>query len=203
MLYELAKLTVRIGATPQAVAGIKSYVSEPGTKGKLLGCWFSDIGQLNQVAVLRSFADAEELKVERRRALGASDPFFCRDVLTHIELDSYAPFPDIPPIEPGRFGPIYEIRSYTLKPGGLAGTIARWSAALPKRRELSPNLVVMHTLEGPPRFTHIWPYPSLEQRAAIRAKSVSLGVWPPPGGAEFLAVMTNGIWLPTEISPLQ
>jgi hypothetical protein len=203
MLYEFAKLTVRIGATPQAVAGIKSYVSEPGAKGKLLGCWFSEIGELNQVVVLRGFNDPEDIKAERRRALATNAPFSCQDVLTHIEFDSYAPFPDIPPIEPGRFGPIYEIRSYTLKPGGLAGTIERWAAALPKRRELSPNLVVMHTLEGPPRFTHIWPYQSLEQRAAIRAKAVSLGVWPPQGGADFIAVMANGIWLPTEISPLQ
>jgi NIPSNAP len=203
MLYEFAKLTVRIGATPHAVAGIKTYVSDASAKGKLVGCWYSEIGELNQVAVLRSFADAEELNAERKRALEEKAPFHCQDVLTRIETDSYAPFPDIPPIEPGRLGPIYEIRSYALKPGGLPETIARWKAALPKRRALSPNLVVMHTLDGPPRFTHIWPYPSLEQRAAIRAKSVSLGVWPPPGGAEFISVMANGIWLPTDISPLQ
>jgi hypothetical protein len=203
MLYELAKLTVRIGATPKAVAGIKSYISDAGAKGRLLGCWSSEIGELNQIAVLRGFADVSELQAERKRALDGSDPFSCKDVLTHLDMAGYAPFPGIPPVEPGHFGPIYEIRTYALKPGGLQGTIARWQAALPKRRDLSPNLVVMHTLDGPPRFTHIWPYPSLEQRAAIRAKSVSIGVWPPAGGAEFIAVMTNGIWLPTEISPLK
>jgi hypothetical protein len=203
MLYELAKLTIKIGSAPKAVAGIKTYVSEAGAKGKLLGCWVSEIGELNKIAVLRSFADAAELGAERKRALEASNPFGCGELLAQIEMDGYAPFPDIPPVEPGQFGPIYEIRTYTLKPGGLPATIARWQAALPKRRELSPNLVVMHTLDGPPRFTHIWPYASLEQRAAIRAKSVSLGVWPPPGGPASLAVMANGIWLPTEISPLR
>jgi hypothetical protein len=203
MLYELAKLTIRIGATSQAVAGIQTYLSDAAAKGKLLGCWYAEIGDLNQVAVLRGFADVEEAAAERRRALASRSPFACQDVLAKIEMDSYAAFPGIPPIETGKFGPVYEIRTYTLKPGGLAGTIAAWEAALPKRRELSPNLVVMHTLDGPPRFTHIWPYPSLEQRTAIRAKSISLGVWPPKGGADFIAVMTNGIWLPTEISPLQ
>jgi len=202
MLYELAKLTVRIGATPKAVAGIKTWVAEPGAKGRLLGCWASEIGELNQVAVLRGFADAAEFGGERKRALEDGDPFRCGDALTRLEMDGYAPFPGIPEVKPGQFGPIYEIRSYALKPGGLPGTIAAWQAALPKRRELSQNLIVMHTLDGPPRFTHVWPYASLEQRAAIRAKSVSLGVWPPKGGADFLAVMTNGIWLPTEISPL-
>jgi hypothetical protein len=203
MLYELAKLTLKIGTTPKAVAGIKAYVAEPAAKGKLLGCWSAEIGTLNQVAVLRGFADEAELRLERKRALESRDPFACGDALTHLEMDSYAPFPGIPAVEPGRLGPIYEIRTYTLRPGGLAGTISAWQNALPKRRELSPNLVVMHTLDGPPRFTHIWPYPSLNERAAIRAKSVSLGVWPPPGGGEHLAVMTTGIWLPTEISPLQ
>lgn len=203
MLYELAKLTLQIGATPKALVGIKAYVSDARAKGTLLGCWASEIGELNKIAVLRGFAEVEALRAERKRALESSNPFGCLDLLTHLETDSYAPFPDLPPIETGAFGPIYEIRTYTLKPGRLPQTIAAWRAALPARVALSRNLIVMHTIDGPPRFTHIWPYPSLEQRAAIRAKAVSMGVWPPKGGADHLAVMTNGIWLPTEISPLK
>jgi hypothetical protein len=203
MLYELAKLTLQIGSTPRALAGIKDFVTDKSAKGTLLGCWASEIGELNQVAVLRGFSDVEALRVERKRVLESSNPFGCLDLLTRLETDSYAPFPDVPPVEIGAFGPIYEIRTYMLKPGRLPQTIAAWRAALPARLALSRNLIVMHTIDGPPRFTHIWPYASLEQRAAIRAKSVSTGVWPPKGGAEHLAVMTNGIWLPTEISPLQ
>jgi hypothetical protein len=203
MLYELAKLTLQIGSTPRALAGIKDFVTDKSAKGTLLGCWASEIGELNQVAVLRGFSDVEALRVERKRVLESSNPFGCLDQLTRLETDSYAPFPDVPPVEIGAFGPIYEIRTYMLKPGRLPQTIAAWRAALPARLALSRNLIVMHTIDGPPRFTHIWPYASLEQRAAIRAKSVSTGVWPPKGGAEHLAVMTNGIWLPTEISPLK
>src|SRR5260370_22490766 len=114
MLYELAQLTVQIGATPKAVAGIKSYVSDAQAKGTLLGCWSSEIGELNKIAVLRGFADVEELGAERKRALESHDPFGCLDVLAQLEMDSYAPFPGIPPVKPGAFGPIYEIRSYTL-----------------------------------------------------------------------------------------
>ena len=202
MLYEFAKITLEIGATPKAVAGIKDYVTDQAAKGTLLGCWSAEIGELNKVAVLRGFADAGELQAERKRMLESTDPFGCVAVTTQLEADGYAPFPFVPPVKIGSFGPIYEIRSYVLKPGGLPHTIAAWRAALPARLELSPNVIVMHTLDGPPRFTHIWPYRSLEERAAIRAKSVSMGVWPPKGGPAHLAVMTNGIWLPTEISPL-
>jgi hypothetical protein len=203
MLYELAKLTLQIGATPKALPGIKAYVAEGASKGKLLGCWASEIGELNKVAVLRGFSDAEALRAERKRTLESSNPFGCRDLLIHLEADSYAPFPDLRPIETGAFGPVYEIRSYTMKPGVLPEVIAAWRTALPARLELSRNLIVMHTIDGAARFTHIWPYASLEQRAEIRSKAVSIGVWPPKGGADHLAVMTNGIWLPTEISPLK
>ena len=39
--------------------------------------------------------------------------------MTRLKLETYAPFPDLPPVEPGAFGPVYEIRSYVLKTGGL------------------------------------------------------------------------------------
>ncbi|MBV8770117.1 MAG: NIPSNAP family protein [Hyphomicrobiales bacterium] len=203
MLYELAKLTVQIGSTSKALPGIKAFVEEGKARGELLGCWASEIGELNKIAVLRGFSDSEGLRAERKRLLESSNPFGCRDVLTHMEADSYAPFPDLPPIETGAFGPVYEIRSYALKPGMLAHVMASWRTSLPARIKLSRNLIVMHTIDGPPRFTHIWPYASLEQRAEIRATAVSTGVWPPKGGSDHLAIMTNGIWLPTEISPLK
>ncbi|MBV8447254.1 MAG: NIPSNAP family protein, partial [Hyphomicrobiales bacterium] len=169
MLYELAKLTVQIGSTSKALPGIKAFVEEGKARGELLGCWASEIGELNKIAVLRGFSDSEGLRAERKRLLESSNPFGCRDVLTHMEADSYAPFPDLPPIETGAFGPVYEIRSYALKPGMLAHVMASWRTSLPARIKLSRNLIVMHTIDGPPRFTHIWPYASLEQRAEIRA----------------------------------
>ena len=160
------------------------------------------MGHLFQGAACEGGLFGIEIRVERERTLESSNPFGCRDLLTHLETDSYAPFPDLPPIETGAFGPVYEIRTYTMRPGVLPEVIASWRAALPARLKLSRNVIVMHTIDGSPRLTHIWPYASLEQRAEIRAKSVSMGVWPPKGGADHLAVMTNGIWLPTEISPL-
>ncbi|MBW0001960.1 MAG: NIPSNAP family protein [Hyphomicrobiales bacterium] len=203
MLYEFAKLTLQIGATPKALPGIKAYVEDGEARGTLLGCWASEIGELNKVAVLRGFSDGEALRAERKRTLESRNPFGCRDFLMHLETDSYAPFPDLPSIETGAFGPVYEIRSYIMKPGVLPDVVASWRAALPARLKLSRNLIVMHTIEGPARLTHIWPYSSLEQRAEIRGKAVQMGVWPPKGGADHLAVMANGIWLPTEISPLK
>jgi hypothetical protein len=55
---------------------------------------------------------------ERKRALFSANPFGAAEGLTGLEMDSYAPFPFLPPIVPGKYGKVYEFRTYQLKPGG-------------------------------------------------------------------------------------
>jgi hypothetical protein len=204
MRYELATLTIKIGTVPAVAAGIDAYTKDANAKGQLLGCWMSDIGALNKVFVLRAFEEMSALAHERARALNSANPFNCGDAITAMDLVSYAPFPWMPPVAPGSFGPFYEIRSYLFKTGGLPATMALWEKALPARVERSPLLIGMYALDGAPRFTHIWPYPSLDTRAAIRAKSVADGIWPPKGGPDWLTGdMTSTMTVPLANSPLK
>ncbi|MDR6872736.1 hypothetical protein J2Y55_003755 [Bosea sp. BE125] len=203
MRYEIATLTVKLGKAASVVAGIDAYVKAPEAKGTLLGCWTSEIGVLNEIFVLRGFPDDIELQVERQRALDTTNPFGAGDDIARLHFDSYAPFPFLPPVKPGKLGKVYEIRTYKLKPGGVPATIAAWEAAVPERVKLSPLVIAMHALDGPPRFTHIWPFASLDARASVRADSVAKGIWPPKGGPEWLTgEMHSTIALPTVISPL-
>ncbi len=203
MIYEIATLSIKLGTVAKAVTGIGDYVKAPGAKGTLLGCWSTEISELNQILVLRGFADHAELLRERERALRTTDPFGAGEAIAGLCFDSYAPFPFLPPVQPGQYGAVYEIRTYKLKHGGVPNTIAAWEAAVPARRELSPLCIAMYALDGPPRFTHIWPYASLDARAAVRADSVAKGVWPPKGGPDWLTGdMRSVIGLPTAISPL-
>lgn len=201
--YELATLSVGLGAAPKVLPGIQAYVSDSAAAGKLLGCWTSDIGALNQIVVLRGFQDDAELACERERTLRASNPFGAAEHLSRLSLDSYAPFPGLPPVETGAFGPVYELRSYVLKPGGLTPTFEGWAASLPGRTELSRLVVAMYALDGVPRITHIWPYSSTDERAAVRADSVKRGVWPPKSAVWLAPEMQSTILLPTPISPLR
>jgi NIPSNAP len=203
MRYEIATLTIKLGTAAQAIAGIDLYVKAADAKGTLRGCWASEIGQLNQLYVLRSFADDAELQAERTRSFGTTDPFGCGEAIVTMELDSYAPFPFLPPVTPAKLGKVYEIRTYKLKAGGIPATIAAWEAAVPERVKLSPLVIAMYALDGPPRFTHIWPFASLDARAAVRADAVAKGIWPPKGGPQWLTGdMRSTIALPTAISPL-
>ncbi|MCA0422431.1 MAG: NIPSNAP family protein [Proteobacteria bacterium] len=203
MRYEIATLSIKFGTLGAVVAGIDAFVKETDARGQLLGCWSSEIGELNRVVLLRGFADERELGEERMRVLSTTNPFNAGEAILDMRFDSYLPFPFLPPITPGKFGNVYELRTYKLKHGGVPHTIAAWENAMPERGKISPLTIAMVALDGAPRFTHIWPFASLDARAAARAESVAKGVWPPKGGPAWLTgEMHSTILLPTAISPL-
>lgn len=202
--YELATLSVVLMGVPKAAPGISDYVSAADATGRLLGAWATDIGRLNQIFVLRGFEDFEALMAERERARRSSNPFGCSEFLVGLEMDSYAPLDFLPPVETGEFGPFYEIRSYHMKTDGLVPTEDKWRDAVPKRVEYSPLTIAMYSIDGGSRFTHIWPFRSLDERHAIRAKTVADGIWPPKGGPDWLTpAMQSTIALPLAFSPLK
>jgi hypothetical protein len=199
--YELATLTVAVGATPKCAAPIAEFCNAGG--GTFLGSFATDVGALNRILVLRGFADEAALRAERARMLASTSPFGCSEWLTGMELDSYTPLDWLPPVRPGAHGPVYEVRTYQTRPHGLPGVIAAWREALPARLELSPLVVAMHTLDGAPRFTHVWPYAGAGERAAIRGQAVARGGWPPKGGPDFLTTdMRSWLCMPLPGSPL-
>ncbi|MBC8718678.1 NIPSNAP family protein [Ochrobactrum sp. Marseille-Q0166] len=200
--YEIATLSTTLGAAAKAAPAIESFAKEG--KGKLLGIFYADIGLLNQLFVLRGFDTVADYDGERERTLRAANPFGSAEWLTSLDLEGYAPFPFLPPVEVGSFGPAYEFRTYVLKTGGLEPTIKAWEAAVPARTELSKLTICMYGIDGKPRMTHIWPFASVNDRGNVRAVSVSKGVWPPKGGPDWLTNdMRSTIAFPTANSPLK
>lgn len=208
MYYELATLTLPMGTAARAATQVQEFATAPEARGELLGCWFSDIGVLNQMLVLRGFADLATLQAERTRTQNATSPFGCGDFYQRLELVSYEGFAWMKPVRPsaesGIAGPVYEIRTYGIQPGGTQPTMALWQQYVPPREKLSPCVVAMVALDGAPRFTNIWAYPSLDARSKARAQAVAEGIWPPKGGPAYLTTdMVSTIALPTAVSPLK
>ena len=77
MYYELATMTLPFGMAGTAASNVQAYSSSPEAQGELLGCWFTDIGVLNQMIVLRGFADLATLEAERNRTQKSANPFGC------------------------------------------------------------------------------------------------------------------------------
>jgi len=208
MYYELATMTLPFGTAGNAATQVQAFSSAADAKGELLGCWFTDIGVLNQMVVLRGFASLADLLAERDRTQKSSSPFGCGDVYQSLEQHSYQGFPWMKPVRPsaesGITGPVYEIRTYGIKPGGVQPTIDLWEQYVPPREKLSPCVVAMVALDGPLRFTNIWAYPTLDARSKARADAVAQGIWPPKGGpAHLTTAMVSTIALPTAVSPLK
>ena len=208
MYYELATLTLPMGTAATAATHVQSFCSAPEAQGELLGCWFTDIGVLNQMIVLRGFATLAQLQAERARTQASASPFGCGDIYQRLEMHSYQGFAWMKPVRPsaesGIQGPVYEIRTYGIKPGGTQPTIDLWEQAVPPRERISPCVVAMVALDGAPRFTNIWAYPTLDARSKARADAVAQGIWPPKGGPAHLTTeMVSTIALPTAVSPLK
>jgi len=203
-LFDVTIVTLRPGTNAAALKQLESSLVGAGARGRLLACWYSDIGALNRVMIIRGFAEDAAL-MENRNALAlGADPFGLGDMTETLSSDSFMPFDFVPPMQPGKVGPVFEVRTYLAKPGGLAPTIEIWRRHLPARLKLSPILTAMHTLGGPtPRFMHVWPYPDMNARQRIRADAVKSGVWPPPGGAGRLLSMQSDIYFAAPFSPIQ
>jgi hypothetical protein len=199
--YDVTILTVRPGTHPQALAILgKGLSNDPD----LLACWYSDIGAVNQILIIRKAGDSAATLDARFAALSAADPLGISEYVVAMAMDSYVPFDFIAPLRPGQFGPVYEVRTYMLKPSGLEPTMAAWRKAVPGRMKISPVLAAMTSVTGAvTRFLHVWPYQSFDERARLRAKAAADGVWPPPGGPGHLLSQQVDIYLPAPFSPMQ
>jgi NIPSNAP len=204
MIYDVTIVAVRPGTHPAALARLNETLAETQSAGEFLACWYSEIGALNRILLLRRYEDEAACLADRRAILQKGNPFGLGEFSAGMTMDTYVPFPVREKIEAGEFGPIYEVRTYVFKPDGLSPTIELWNRHVPARVKISPLLAAMYSVSGTvTRFMHIWPYRSLDERQRLRTQSVSEGVWPPPGGPAHLAQMQNDIYLPAPFSPLR
>ena len=175
MHYDVTVITVRPGTHLKALARLDEAVSE------VLACWYSDIGALNQILLIRAARDTMRIHADRERILRSENPFGIGEYIVGMSVDTYVSFPFMQPMKAGQYGPVFEVRTYVLKPDGLPATIELWRKSVPGRASLSPLLAAMHSITGTvTRFMHIWPYADLNERARLRAKAVADGLWPPP-----------------------
>jgi hypothetical protein len=201
--YEIANFTFPLGAVPKALPRIDTYMQGAG-RGTLRACFVAEIGALNEAMVIREFADDAQRLAERERINVEGNPFGIGDLINGMTIETHTLFPFLAPIASGESGPFFEVRTYTLRSSGLAPTIAAWEAAVPARAKLSPLAAAMYALEGgAPRFTHIWPYKSLNERTQVRAAAIEQGVWPPKGGPDHILTMRSSIYLAAPFSPLR
>jgi hypothetical protein len=114
---------------------IRTYQLEPGSVGEvekrfgeayeyrkkyspLAAFWHSEIGPLNEIVHVWPYADlAERDRVRKEAAKEANWPPKIAEFILHMSSEVLVPFDFLPPIQPGKVGPIFELRYYGMKAG--------------------------------------------------------------------------------------
>ena len=92
---------------------------------------------------------------------------------------------------------IYEVRTYTLKVGAVAGFEESFAKALPHREKYSKLGALWHTEFGPlNQVIHVWPYENLEERTRIREEVDKDPNWPPKNDRAIYVTTESEIFTP-------
>jgi hypothetical protein len=198
VIYDVTVLRVRPGSTPAALAALERRHAGDAS---LLACWYSELGPVGRILLLRVQADAAALHALREATVADPDPFGLGDHLAGFSSDAFLRRPGVPEMTAGARGPWFEVRDYDLAPGGLLPLLDLWRPALPARLAIAPMLTALYAVSGRmPRFLHLYPWPSLEERARVRHAARAVG-WPPAGAHRHIVAQETTIYQAAPFSP--
>ena len=183
MIFELRTYTFHPGKLPEYL----KLNAEVGRKirgdgyGKFEGGFTTEFGTLNQYVHLWSYPDLNER--ERLRVELQKNEAWGRDYVSKIRplllaqqnkiLSAVTPFK--PPADTGN---IYELRWYRAHPGKLGEWFNLTRGILPTREKYSRNVGYWQTeVSQLNEGVHLWVYKDLNDRAAVRAKTMQDAEW--------------------------
>lgn len=206
MLVELRTLQLKIAAGPAVARAFAAALPSRTELSPLAGFFNTEVGTLNRVIQLWPYESA----TQRESVLASAEqlPQWPPQIEEHVveeQVRLLEPLPFSPPLEPGEFGAIYEIRTYTYGVGFMPEVIERWSEKIPERSKLSPFIGAYRTTTGRrDQLVHIWAYRDAADRQRIRAEAIESGAWPPNTHAEgMLLRQENVLTIPAVFSPLR
>ena len=205
MIYEIRTYQIAPGSLAEVEKRFGEAYENRKKFSPITASWHTELGPLNEIIHVWGYKDlAERARVRSEAAKAGGWPPNISEFIRTMSSEIITPFEFIPTPMPGKMGPIFEIRYYTLKAGKLPEVAKGWEAALPERMKLSPVVFAGGVEFGRANgFVHIWAYNSLDQRMQVREEARKKGIWPPPGGGDRLVTPEAKIVMPANWSPLQ
>jgi NIPSNAP len=208
MMYEVRTYTFRPGTLPEFVERYSKRLPLREKHSKLGAFWTTEVGPLNQAIHVYPYENLEQRTAVRDSM--AKDTALAqlpggRDLIVEQQAEIVAPAPFMHPLGSRDYGTgnVYEMRIYTFAPGDIPKVLDAWGKAIEAREKFSP-LAACWTSElgGLNKFTHIWAYPNLNERARIRAETRTAGAWPPQTGVRAIR-QENRILVAAPFSPVR
>ncbi len=208
MLYEMRTYTFGGGGGGAAefIRGFGEAVEHRNKYSQLGGFWRTELGPLNQVVHIWPYADLNA-RAEARAASRQDEHWPPKHTAEIVAQESaiLVPAPFMEPWDgPQALGAVYEMRTYTYKPGTMPQVIERWSAAIEYRKKFSPLAGCWYTDIGTlNQWIHVWAYDCLYHGAWVGAvAAMGEGPWPAPTRDLVLSQETK-ILVPAPFSPMQ
>src|SRR5215471_14306927 len=133
MIYEIRTY----GIVPGSLAEVEKRYGEAYERRKkyspLTAFLHTEIGPLNEIIHVWGYKDLSERA--RIRAEAAKDPNWppkISEFIKAMRVEVVNAFDFVPTPNPGKMGPVFEFRYYTLKGGTLADSAKRWEGAIPE-----------------------------------------------------------------------
>ena len=209
MIHEVRTYTLRPATVAEFEERYAARLPLRERHSKLGAVWHTEFGPLNQVIHVYPYDDLRQRTAVRtalaqdtaRNALPSGV-----ELIVAQEAEIVNPAPFMRPLGSRDYGTgnVYEMRSYTYAPGDIPKVLEAWAKVIEAREKFSPLAACWTSELGAlNKYTHVWVYKDLNERARIREESRRPGsAWPPQAGVRPLR-QENKLLIPAAFSPLR
>ncbi len=130
MIHEIRTYDLQPGTTPQFLEKTGEKIATRLEYSKLIGFFYTEIGQLNQVVHIWQYEDLNQRTEIRAKVV--EDGIWPPDnaaITLNQQSDIYIPAPFLPELEIDRnIGPLFELRVYKYPAGTIPKVIDAWGS---------------------------------------------------------------------------
>jgi hypothetical protein len=212
MIYEMRTYDIKPGSVRDAEKRFGDAYEARKEHSELVAFWHTALGPLNQLVYVWKYESlGDRARVRAAAGKNANWPPGLAQFSAMQRSEILIPAPGSPELRPAKIGPVFEMRTCTVAPGGMPLVMKNFERALPKRNALKPACAMWYTDVGAlDKWIVVWPYESLEQRDQILDQARATGDWPPSvlarregRPASPYTSRENKILMPAAFSPVQ
>jgi hypothetical protein len=203
MIVEMRTYRVKPGSIPEVEKRFGEALADRQKISPLGAFFHTEVGPLNRIIHCWPYENlGERAKLRADAAKLPNWPPKIGEFIEEMEskIINLAPFS--PKLGDRRLGDIYEIRTYTMQPGGVGTVTEAWAEKIEGRQKFSPMAFCGATeLGGLNQWIHVWAYKDAAERFSVRDAARASGAWPPNTRGQFVR-QENMLVVPAAFSPL-
>jgi hypothetical protein len=203
MIVEMRTYRVKPGSIPEVEKRFGEALADRSKVSPLGAFFHTEVGPLNRIIHCWPYENLGERAKLRADAMKLPNwPPKIGEFIEEMEskIINLAPFS--PKLGDRRLGDIYEIRTYTMQPGGVGIVTEAWAEKIEGRQKFSPLAFCGATeIGGLNQWIHVWAYKGVAERFSVRDAARASGAWPPNTRGQFIR-QENMFVVPAAFSPL-